>query len=80
MAGSPQFKVYRAGEYVAACKYPEDAAAIAGMGGEKVQVRYGHSAKAVLYDHTADNEMAGDSWDGTAMLMLDRLSKLNTRG
>ena len=71
MAASPPFKVYRAGEYVASCKYAEDAAAIAGMGGERVLVKYHH--KQVLYDHDADGQVASNSWDEAGELIRARL-------
>jgi diadenosine tetraphosphate (Ap4A) HIT family hydrolase len=42
MAGnSPEWKVYRDGDYVAGCKYPADAAVLVGLAGG--QVRFGHS-------------------------------------
>jgi len=69
MAASPKYKVYRDDIYVASCKHPEDAAAICGMGGD-VKVKLHH--RKVVYDHLADGEIAGDSWDEAADLMLDR--------
>ena len=71
MAQSPVFKVFRNGEYVASCKYPEDAAAICGMGGDCC-VKYGHKGP-VIYHHKNDNEIAGNSWDDAADLMVARV-------
>ena len=62
MASSPKFKVYRFGEYVAACKFPEDAAAILGMGGPG-EIRLNH--KEVLYK-TEDGCEAANSYDEVA--------------
>ncbi len=70
MASSPIYKVYRDGEYVASCKHTEDAAAICGMGGEKVMVKLNH--RKVIYDHSKDNEIASDSWDEAAEIMRAR--------
>ena len=55
MAGSPAWKVYRCGRYVAACKEIEDAAAIvAQRGGE---IRHGHSTKSRVYCDIADDPL-----------------------
>jgi len=44
MAGTPKLKVYTPeGEYVAACKYGEDATAVAQGYGAGATVRLGHS-------------------------------------
>ena len=44
MAAAPRFKVYNPeGEYVAACKYPEDAAAVVAAHGPGAQIRDGHT-------------------------------------
>jgi hypothetical protein len=64
MSGTPRFKVYRNGEYVAAVKYPEDAAALVAGGGE---IRDGAFNRRVVYradETTADSydEVAGKVW------------------
>lgn len=43
MAASPQFKVYRGKEYIAACKYAEDAAVMVAHVGSEGVVKHGHS-------------------------------------
>jgi len=54
MAGSPAYKVYtKQGEYVAACKQPEDAAAVAQMHGVGSTIRYMHGV--VLYTWTPED-------------------------
>lgn len=72
MASSPQWKVYRDGEYVAACKYAEDAAAlVSNFGGV---VKHGH--KLVVWTEGAEEFIAGESYDGAAEVMLQRLSSI----
>jgi hypothetical protein len=76
MAKSPPFKVYRNGEYVAACWHAEDAAAIAGMSAG-TQVRWGHSK--VVFTEPASEEAgvkAADSWDAAANLIRARVEEL----
>ena len=75
MAASPRWKVYRDGEYVAACKYPEDAAAIVANGGSvKLDHRY-----VVFEDHPKLNELAAESYDKAAELMRHNANKLGCR-
>jgi len=61
MASSPKFKVYRYGEYVASCKYPEDAAAIIGMSGGKILLNH----RKILY-RSDDGKEAANSYDEVA--------------
>ncbi len=68
MAGSPDWKVYREKEYVAAFKYAEDAAAFVGcMSGE---VRYGHNI--VVWREGCESFPAGQSYDQAARIMEQR--------
>lgn len=78
MAASPEFKVYRNGEYVAACKYAEDAAAIAGMY-TGTEVRYGHRAKDRIFLEGSEEVNAADSWDGAAAIMHQRVEEMRNR-
>lgn len=66
MAATPQFKVYNPnGEYVAACKHPEDAAAIVALyGGGKIY-SHGHSKRSLVYTDGVDG-VAGESYDAVA--------------
>lgn len=73
MAASPQFKIYRGGEYVASVKYLEDAAAIVSVSGGVV--KYQH--KYTLWTEGSEEFSAGDSFDGAAEVMRDRLKQLN---
>jgi hypothetical protein len=60
MAATPRYKVYNSeGEYVAACKYLEDAAAVCGMYPEGATIRDGHAVKDILYTNRGDS----DSYD-----------------
>lgn len=70
MAASPQFKVYRDGEYVAACKYAEDAAAVIAATGSG-EVRHGH--RVVVWREGREGFPAGDSFDRAAQVMHGHL-------
>lgn len=72
MSGAPSYKVYRPlpgngtkREYVASCKYLEDAAAIVALYGDGAQIRWLHRAKNVLWTEGVDGR-AGDSLDDCA--------------
>jgi hypothetical protein len=68
MAAAPFGKVYRLGEYVASCKYPEDPAALVTcMGGE---IRAGHSR--VVWTEGKEEFSAGESYDGVRDLCVAR--------
>lgn len=65
MAASPKYKVYsNKNEYVASCKYAEDAAAIVSMRGDGTTIRLGHSV--VLWTEGQENLPAGESYDNVA--------------
>lgn len=70
MAGTPQWKVYRDKEYVAACKYPEDAAILVSAAGGVV--KHGHSL--VVWTEGSEDFSAGESYDNAATVMADRLN------
>lgn len=70
MAASPDFKIYRDGEYVASCKYAEDAACLAGMS-EGTVVKYRH--RQVIWREGVEDFFASESWDGAAEVMSSRL-------
>lgn len=73
MAGSPKLKVYNpSGEYVASCKYGEDAAMIAGGYGEGATIRYGHSL--IVWREGSETEMASESYDTCADTMAERIA------
>ena len=68
MAGSPPWKVYRDNEYVASCKYAEDAAALVSASGGAV--KYGHSL--VVWREGQEEFSAGESYDSAAEVMHAR--------
>lgn len=68
MAATPEWKVYRNGEYVAACKYAEDAAALVSMAGGIV--KHGHSL--IVWREGSEKFSAGESYDGAARIMEKR--------
>jgi len=71
MAGSPKYKVYTAsGDYEAACKSLEVAAAVVALLGDGATVRLHH--RQVLWTEGIDGE-AGESYDGAALVMARRL-------
>lgn len=70
MAGSPDWKVYRDGEYVAAFKYAEDAAAFVSITGGNV--REGHRAARTVWREGAEKFSAAESYDAAAEIMHER--------
>ncbi|MGP9804043.1 hypothetical protein [Paracoccus sp. NSM] len=72
MAQSPQFKIFRpGGEYVAACKYAEDAAALTAILGDGTKIKHGHSH--VVWTEGAEDFSAGESYDRVAKIVHDRI-------
>ncbi|MGI9306586.1 MAG: hypothetical protein ACR2P5_04700 [Gammaproteobacteria bacterium] len=74
MAASPKFKVYVHGKYIAACKHPEDAAAIIAAYGQG-QIRLDH--RHVLFEQGKDEPDATDSYDAVATLALKRCHEID---
>jgi hypothetical protein len=70
MAPTPMFKVYRGKEYVAACKYAEDAAALVGCGCGTV-IKHGHGL--TLWTEGSEAFPAGESYDRAAEVMFGRI-------
>lgn len=71
MAGSPRFKVYSAsGEYVAACKYPDIAAAVVSVLGDGAQIRVQH--RTVVWTEGSEVIPAGESYDLVAETVYGR--------
>lgn len=68
MAAAPKWKVYRNGEYVAACKYAEDAACLVSAAGGIV--KHGHSL--IVWREGHEKFSAGESYDGAAQIMEKR--------
>ena len=72
MPGSPKFKVYRTGEYIAACKYAEDAAALVAAAPTGCLVKYEH--KLVVWTEGAERIEAADSFDEAGAIMRERIA------
>lgn len=69
---TPNWKVYRDGEYVASTKYPEDAAMlIAGHGAGVVKWRH----QVLVWEEGAEEFQAGESYDRAGDVMRARLRK-----
>lgn len=78
MAGSPQFKVYDpSGAYIAACKQPQDAAALASINGAGSKVKLGHSS--VLWHEGAEEIPASESYDRAGAIIRARATEVRHR-
>jgi len=75
MAGSPQYKLYRDGEYVAAAKHAADAAALIAVFGCG-DVRCGHAARFILWREGSEDFSAADSYDRCAAVINQRQKEL----
>lgn len=69
MAASPKYKIYRGKEYVASCKYPEDAAKLIASD-EDTTVRLRHSI--ILWREGSEKFSAAESYDEAAEVMRIR--------
>lgn len=76
MSGTPKWKVYRDKEYVAACKYASDAAAVVGLTGHGT-VKYDHSL--IVWREGSERVSASESYDEAAETMLERLDDYHNR-
>lgn len=72
MSATPKFKVYnRNNEYIAACKYVEDAIAICFVNGDGTSIRYGHNKKVWT---EGENQFASDEgYDAVSAIIMKRL-------
>lgn len=76
MATTPRLKVHTPdGEYVASCKYYEDAAAIAGSYGEGAYIRHADipGAKGIVWREGRESISAADSYDEARDIMSERV-------
>lgn len=75
MAASPGLKVFNpSGEYVASCKFAEDAAAIVAIYGDGAQIRFGHRPKDVVWTEGSEEHPASESFDGVALVVAGRVA------
>lgn len=73
MASAPKLKGYNPqGEYVAACKHAEDAAAIVAAYGSGATIRWNH--RRILWEEGKETAgKAGDSYDIVASVVNERM-------
>ena len=73
MTNSPNWKVFNPkGEYVASCKFPEDAAAIVAAYGDGASIRWGHAKKDTVFTEGENECRAGNSYDACGELCRTR--------
>lgn len=74
MAGTPKWKVYSPdGEYIAATRYAEDAAALVAVRGDGATIRWNHGS--VVWREGAEKQPAGESYDYVAQTVAHRITK-----
>lgn len=72
MAASPKYKIYDvSNEYIAACKYPTEAAVLMAFLGAGASVRLSTSVKSILWLE-GENYRAGESYDFAAYTIIDK--------
>jgi hypothetical protein len=72
VAATPKFKVFNAlGQYVAACKWLEDAAMLVGFYGVGATIRWGH--RIVIWREGEEATAAYESYDTVAEVCLERI-------
>lgn len=76
MAGSPPYKIFRDGEYIASVKYLEDAAALIGVCDSGV-VKFGHSK--IIWTEGSEDFEAGASYDRAAEVMRSRVQEIHEK-
>lgn len=76
MASAPQWKVYDStGNYQAACKEIEAAAALMGFYGNGASIRHGHDRSDVVWTEGEDERYASESYDRVAVVAQVRLAR-----
>lgn len=66
MAAAPRWKVYRGDQYIAACKYLDDAAALVAFNArapDGATIRDGHSPKSIVWTEGKEDQPASESYD-----------------
>lgn len=70
MAASPVWKVYAGAEYVASCKYAEDAGALVAFRGDGASIRYRHTM--IVWQEGKEAQGAAESYDHVAVICHQR--------
>lgn len=72
MAASPNWKVYNpSGEYVAACKHAEDAAALVALYGDGAKIKHRHGE--TVWHEGEEQQRAAESYDHVMLVCLERV-------
>ena len=80
MSGTPRFKVYDAsGDYQAACKEIEAAAALMGFYGDGATIRDGHKAADIVWVEGAEQQPAFESYDYVAEVASKQIRERNIK-
>jgi len=80
MARSPQWKVYDAyGQYQAALKEVEAAAALIGFYGEGATIRFDHTKSAIVWTEGHESQPAHESYDFVAEIAAQRQTEINAQ-
>ena len=72
MAATPGLKVYCEKEYIAACKYAEDAAALVALSGGEIRLDH----RLVVWREGAEDQPAAESFDHVATVVRRRIAWL----
>jgi hypothetical protein len=77
---SPPWKVFSlCGEYMASCRRPEDAAAIAARLGPGASVRHGHARNNTVWLEGSEGQHAAKSYGDAGKVMRKRWNDLSSR-
>lgn len=80
MAATPKYKIFMPdGEYVASCKYAEDAAALVAIFAAGATIRLSHKAKDTVWTEGETGD-AAESYDNVARHIHDLEAKLYAAG
>lgn len=78
MASSPQLKIFNPdGDYIASCKYYEDAAMLVGSYGHGAKVKLGHSS--IIWNEGQEEIEASESFDRARQIMVERVDEIYKR-
>ena len=76
MAASPKFKVFdKHGEYLAACKRPEEAAVLMAFLDDGATIRDGHAVKDIVWHEGEEEQCAAESYDYVAKIVKNRVAR-----
>jgi hypothetical protein len=77
MASTPRWKVYNSqGQYIAATKHVEDAAALAALNGNGSTIRDGHSKSDIRWIEGSESFSASESYDRVCIVVTERAEQV----